>query len=62
MEIGNHLMVEVLENMEYMVRIMDVKDEIVFMNKKMKSEFGDFTFNKCFQALGGDIKCEDCVS
>jgi sigma-B regulation protein RsbU (phosphoserine phosphatase) len=62
MEIGNHLMVEVLENMEYMVRIMDVKDEIVFMNKKMKTEFGDFTFNKCFEAIGGEMKCEDCVS
>lgn len=62
MEARNHLMVEVLENMEYMVRIMDVKDEVVFMNKKMKTEFGDFTFNKCFRGIGEELKCEDCVS
>jgi sigma-B regulation protein RsbU (phosphoserine phosphatase) len=62
MIIENHLMGEVIENMEYMVRVMDVKDEVVFMNKKMKMEFGDFTCKHCFKAMGKDSKCEECIS
>ncbi|MEI8216119.1 MAG: PP2C family protein-serine/threonine phosphatase [Eubacteriales bacterium] len=55
-------MAEVLDKMDHMVRIMDVKDKIIFMNEKMKAEFGDFTSNQCFSIMGATKKCAECVS
>jgi sigma-B regulation protein RsbU (phosphoserine phosphatase) len=56
-----NLMEEVIENMEYMVRVMDQKDNVIYMNRKMRGEFGDHTAQKCFELLGGEGKCLDCI-
>ena len=57
-----NLMDEVIENMEYMVRVMDQEDNIIYMNKKMRDEFGDLTCHKCYDLLGVKEKCLDCVT
>lgn len=58
----NTLLEEVVENMEHMVRVMDSDDNVVYMNKKMRLEFGDFTHKKCYELLGREGCCLDCVS
>jgi len=60
--INDNLMDEVIENMDYMVRVMDQENNIVYMNKKMREEFGDLTCHKCFDIIGASEKCLDCVS
>ena len=59
---GYTLLEEVVENMEHMVRVMDSDDNVIYMNKKMRSEFGDFTFKKCYELLGKTGCCLECVS
>ncbi len=56
------LLEEAIENMEHMVRVMDSEDNVVYMNKKMRSEFGDFRQKKCYELLGKDGCCLECVS
>jgi len=56
------LLEEVVENMEHMVRVMDKDHNVVYMNKKMRSEFGDFTHKKCYELLGRNGYCLECVS
>ncbi len=58
----NTLLEEVIENMEYMVRVMDSDNNVVYMNKKMRAEFGDFTHKKCYELLGREGLCLECVS
>ncbi len=57
-----NLMDQVIENMEYMVRVLDQEDNVIYMNKKMREEFGDFTCQKCFNLIGANEKCVDCIS
>ncbi len=56
------LMYEVIENMRSMVRVIDDKEYIKYMNKSMREEFGDKTGRKCFSMLERGESCEDCVS
>lgn len=56
------LLEEVVENMEHMVRVMDGDNNVVYMNKKMRSEFGDYRHKKCYELLGKDGLCLECVS
>ncbi len=56
------LMHEVIENMEYMVRVMDSEHRVIYMNQKMRSQFGHTLGNFCFDLLGGDHRCENCIT
>lgn len=59
---GNSLMYDVIERMEYMVRVMDEESTIIYMNEKMREEFGDKTGKKCYELLSAEGKCINCVS
>lgn len=56
------LMYEVIENMKSMARIIDDQSNIVYMNRKMREEFGDITGKKCYNLLCQDEKCMECIS
>jgi sigma-B regulation protein RsbU (phosphoserine phosphatase) len=59
----NHdLMYEVIENMKSMARVIDDQSNIVYMNRKMREEFGDNTGKKCYNLLCRDQKCLECIS
>lgn len=59
---GNSLMYDVIERMDYMVRVMDEQSNIIYMNGKMRQEFGDKTGKKCYELLSVEGKCINCVS
>ncbi len=59
---NKNLMYQVIENMTNMVRIMDSDSNILYMNKSMKEEFGDFVGKKCHTMLCSDGKCDTCIS
>lgn len=56
------LMYNVIEKMDSMVRVMDEEDNIVYMNKRMREEFGDLTGCRCYELLRRDCKCDNCVA
>ncbi|MEL7656264.1 MAG: hypothetical protein AAGU75_10190, partial [Bacillota bacterium] len=56
------LMREVIEKMDYMVRVMDVNHKVVYMNKKMREEFGQTLGHICYALLGREDRCEHCVT
>jgi len=56
------LMREVIEEMDYMVRVMDADHKVIYMNKKMREEFGHTLGHICYSLLGRDEKCEHCVT
>jgi sigma-B regulation protein RsbU (phosphoserine phosphatase) len=56
------LMREVIEEMDYMVRVMDADHKVIYMNKKMREEFGHTLGHICFSLLGREDKCEHCVT
>lgn len=61
-EIHQNLMHEVIESMKSMVRVMDQDDNILYMNQKMRDEFGDRTGEKCYTLMCKDTKCAECIS
>ncbi len=56
------LMHELIDNMDYMVRVMDEDHNVIYMNKKMREDFGHTQGNICFSLLGREEKCEHCVT
>lgn len=56
------LMYQVMENMTGMIRVVDIDNNILYMNKSMREEFGDSTGKKCHTMLCKDKKCEICIS
>ena len=56
------LMREVIEKMDYMVRVMDEDHKVVYMNKKKREEFGQTLGNICYALMGKSEKCENCVT
>ena len=56
------LMREVIENMDYMVRVMDEDHKVIYMNKKMREEFGHTLGHICYSLLGRADQCEHCVT
>lgn len=56
------LMYQVMENMTGMIRIVDKDNNIIYMNKSMREEFGDSTGKKCHTMLCRENKCDICVS
>lgn len=59
---NSQLMYDVIEKMDSMVRVMDQEDTIIFMNEKMRTQFGDFRGKKCYEMLGLMEPCRHCVS
>ncbi len=57
-----YFMTHILENMQDMVRVIDKKGNVVFMNKIMRERFGDLVGKKCFEAINKTQKCLDCIS
>jgi Serine phosphatase RsbU, regulator of sigma subunit len=56
------LMREIIEKMEYMVRVMDADHKVIYMNKKMRDEFGHTMGHICYDLLDQCEKCEHCVT
>ncbi|QOX64795.1 SpoIIE family protein phosphatase [Anoxybacterium hadale] len=56
------LMRELIEKMDYMVRVMDEDHNVIYMNKKMREEFGHTLGEICYKLLERDDKCEHCVT
>ncbi len=55
-------MASVLENMQDMVRIIDQNDMVIFMNKRMREEFGDYVGVKCYEMFNKREECINCTS
>lgn len=56
------LMYEVIENMKTMLRVIDSEENVIYMNRSMRKEFGDQTGKKCYEMLCRHKKCDDCIS
>ncbi|MBQ9931116.1 MAG: SpoIIE family protein phosphatase [Firmicutes bacterium] len=61
-ESTSDLLLNMVENMESMVRVIDHQDRIVFMNRRMREEFGDQLGKRCNEMLCQPEKCAECVS
>lgn len=55
------LMYQIMENMTGMIRIVDKENNILYMNKRMRDEFGDLTGQKCHEIFCKSIKCDMCI-
>lgn len=55
-------MTHILENMQDLVRVIDKKGKVMFMNKVMREQFGDLVGKKCYEAINKTQKCVDCIS
>lgn len=53
---------EVIEKMDYMVRVMDADHKVIYMNEKMRKEFGHTLGHICYSLLGRSEKCDHCVT
>jgi sigma-B regulation protein RsbU (phosphoserine phosphatase) len=53
---------ELVETMQYMVRILDSSNNVVYMNKLMRDQFKELNWRLCYEFLGKEVKCEDCVA
>ncbi len=56
------LMREVIEKMDYMVRVMDEDNRVIYMNKMMRDVFGDGLGTYCYALMGKDNRCRNCVT
>ena len=52
----------VIDRMDAMVRVMDEERNILYMNDKMKQEFGDFCGHNCYEMIGQCENCAHCVT
>lgn len=57
-----NLMHEVIEKMDYMARVMDPDHKVIYMNKKMRDNFGQAMGSMCYELLGGQDRCEHCIT
>jgi sigma-B regulation protein RsbU (phosphoserine phosphatase) len=53
---------ELLDNMQYLVRIVDLNQNVVYMNRYMRDQFGDWTGQRCYEMFKYAAECENCVS
>lgn len=56
------LMTAVIDRMDAMVRVLDEEHNIIYMNEKMRLEFGNHCGRVCYQMLGQGERCIDCVT
>ncbi len=53
----------VLNGMGDWVRVIDAKDNIIYANRTMKKELGSYLVGrKCYEVIGRDTPCDNCVS
>ena len=52
----------VIDRMDAMVRVMDEDRHILYMNNKMKREFGNFCGHSCYEMIGQCENCAHCVT
>ena len=52
----------VIDRMDAMVRVMDEERHILYMNEKMKQEFGNFCGHNCYEMIGQCENCAHCVT
>lgn len=59
----NNMIENIINGMYDWVRVIDLDNNLVYINKAM-SKFlkGDVIGKKCYQAIGRDAPCENCVS
>ncbi len=64
MPIGDNpsLMREIIEEMDYMVRVMDSNHNVIYMNKKMAEKYGHTFGHICYSLLGREEKCDFCIT
>lgn len=64
MTIGDNgvIMKEIIESMDYMVRVMDADHKVIYMNKRMREVFGHTLGHVCYSLLGRCERCEHCVT
>lgn len=55
-------MAAIIDRMDAMIRVMDKENNIIYMNEKMRREFGDHCGHPCYHMLGQCERCEHCVS
>jgi sigma-B regulation protein RsbU (phosphoserine phosphatase) len=55
------LMYQVMENMIAMIRIVDINNNIIYMNRSIRDEFGDRTGGKCHAMFCLEEKCDTCI-
>ncbi|MDR0570448.1 MAG: serine/threonine-protein phosphatase [Clostridiales Family XIII bacterium] len=53
---------DMVENMQYMVRILDARQNVVYMNRQMREQFSDLDGTACFDIFRQTAKCENCIS
>lgn len=56
------LMYMIIDKMDAMVRVIDGKDHVIYMNEKMRRHFGDRCGEKCYEVFCQGEKCNDCVT
>lgn len=56
------LMRQVIDNMDYMVRVMDADHKVIYMNKKMRRKFSHIMGHICYDLFNKTEKCEHCVT
>lgn len=56
------LMREVVDKMDYMVRVLDDNNRVIYMNEKMRKEHPQVTGDHCYKLLGGEGRCAHCIS
>lgn len=56
------IMKEIIESMDYMVRVMDADHKVIYMNKRMRVVFGHTLGHVCYSLLGRNERCEHCVT
>ncbi len=59
---ASDLLLTTIENMDSMLRVIDRYDRVVFMNRKMREEFGDRVGQLCCTLFGDGGRCADCIS
>ena len=53
----------VLNGMQDWVRVIDLQDNIIYANNAMKKDLGYYLIGrKCFEVIGRDTPCENCIS
>lgn len=56
------LMGEVVDKMDYMVRILNDRNVVIYMNEKMRNCYPGRAGDHCYMLLGAGGRCENCIS
>ncbi len=60
---GSPIIGDILDGMYDWVRVVDIDNNILYMNRAMTEDLGEQALSKkCFEMLGRTEPCEDCVS